>query len=277
MTHPTLPLHVHALRKAFDGVKVLDGVTLELSAGRVTALLGPNGAGKTTLLKCILGLVHPDEGSVTVGDRQADALGRYRADIGFMPQLPHFPGHMTGRELADMLDDLRGFQGTPDEELVAAFELEGEMDKPFRTLSGGTRQKVNAALAFRYSTPVLVLDEPTAGLDPVASLALKEKVRRCRAEGRTVVVTSHKLGDLQSLADEVVFLHEGRVRFHGPLSRLLERAGRDTLEEAIAELMRRGSLPPEDAPGAGRAGDAPGTGDVAEAAAPTRRELRLVR
>ena len=244
---PPLPLHVRALRKAFDGLQVLDGVTLELSAGRVTALLGPNGAGKTTLLKCVLGLVHPDAGSVAVGDREADALGRYRADIGFMPQLPHFPGHMTARELAGMLDELRGFDGTPDEELVAAFALDDDVDKPFRTLSGGTRQKVNAALAFRYPTPVLVLDEPTAGLDPVASLALKDKVRRCREEGRTVVVTSHKLGDLQTLADEVVFLHEGRVRFHGPLPGLLQRTGRETLEEAIAELMRRGDLPAEDA------------------------------
>lgn len=238
MSLPTLPLHVRALRKSFGDLQVLDGLTLEFGPGRVTALLGPNGAGKTTLLKCVLGLVHPDSGGVTVGDRDADDLGRYRADIGFMPQLPHFPSHMTGRELAAMLDDLRDFVGTPDEELVDAFELASDMDKPFRTLSGGTKQKVNAALAFRYPTPVLILDEPTAGLDPIASLALKEKIRDCREEGRTVVVTSHKLGDLQTLADDIVFLHEGRIRFHGTLRHLLQSTGRGTLEEAIADLMR---------------------------------------
>lgn len=285
MSLPALPLHVRALRKSFGDLQVLDGLTLTFDPGRVTALLGPNAAGKTTLLKCVLGLVHPDSGGVTVGDRDADDLGRYRADIGFMPQLPHFPSHMTGRELAAMLDDLRDFVGTPDEELVGAFGLGADMDKPFRTLSGGTKQKVNAALAFRYPTPILILDEPTAGLDPIASLALKEKVRACRDEGRTVVVTSHKLGDLQTLADDIVFLHEGRLRFHGTLPRLLQATGRTTLEEAIADLMRgEGGAGRRDRPaaiedGSGDPGgsaerDAPAGRATGEGAQP---ELRLVR
>ncbi|MDX1645846.1 MAG: ABC transporter ATP-binding protein [Longimicrobiales bacterium] len=269
---PAPGLHVRSLSKSFGSVLALDDLTLDFDSGKVTALLGPNGAGKTTLLKVILGLVHPDEGIVEVGRRRAtDASGAYRHEIGFMPQLPHFPARMTGRELAVMLDDLRDFEGVADEELVHAFGLEADLDKPFGTLSGGTRQKVNAALAFRYPTPLLILDEPTAGLDPVASLALKDKVRRCRQEGRTIVVTSHKLGDLQSLADDVVFLHEGRARFRGSLTTLLDATGRDTLEEAIADLMT--GRPVEGRPWSGSADTGPAGRQADEDPRPA---LRLV-
>ena len=239
-------VRVRSLTKAFGPLVVLDNVSLDFEGGRVAALLGPNGAGKTTLLKAVLGLVRPDEGSVLIDQTAIDSVGRYRESVGFMPQLPRFPSHMTGHELAAMLDSLRGFQGSADEELIDAFDLRDELNKPFKTLSGGTRQKVNAALAFRYATPILILDEPTAGLDPVASLALKDKVRRSRDEGRTQLITSHKLGELQALADDIVFLHEGRVQFTGSLEALLEETERSTLEEAIAELMGgvgRGGVP----------------------------------
>jgi Cu-processing system ATP-binding protein len=227
---------VHGLTKRFGAQTVLEGVGVDFVPGAVTALLGPNGAGKTTLLKILLGLVRPSSGSVLVDGRELDRLGHARRGIGYMPQLPHFPPHMSARELADMLDDLRGFAGEPDEELVDGLGLRNDFDRPFRELSGGTRQKVNAALAFRYRAPVLVLDEPTAGLDPAASLALKEKIRGCRAEGRTIVVTSHNLGDLDAMADAVVFLLEGRVRFDGTLRALFDLTGRDTLEKAIASI-----------------------------------------
>jgi Cu-processing system ATP-binding protein len=228
---------LRGLTKRFGPRTVLDEVELDFAPAAVTALLGPNGAGKTTLLKSVLGLVRPTDGSVWVDGEPIDERGHYRHRLGYMPQLPNFPPHMTGRELTGMLDDLRGFEGRPDEELLDAFDLHEDLDKPFRILSGGTRQKVNAALAFRYRTPILILDEPTAGLDPVASLALKDKVRESRAEGRTVLVTSHNLGDLEAIADAVVFLHEGRVRFNGSLDELLEATDRATLEGAIAGLM----------------------------------------
>jgi Cu-processing system ATP-binding protein len=228
---------LRGLTKRFGPRTVLDEVELDFAPAAVTALLGPNGAGKTTLLKSVLGLVRPTDGSVWVDGEPIDERGHYRHRLGYMPQLPNFPPHMTGRELTGMLDDLRGFEDRPDEELLDAFDLHQDLDKPFRILSGGTRQKVNAALAFRYRTPILILDEPTAGLDPVASLALKDKVRESRAEGRTVLVTSHNLGDLEAIADAVVFLHEGRVRFNGSLDELLEATDRATLEGAIAGLM----------------------------------------
>lgn len=243
LEHDSLVVSVGSLSKKFGSLDVLKSLSLTFEPGRVTALLGPNGSGKTTLLKCLLGLVRPDRGSVRIGRTTANGTGEYRHHIGFMPQLPHFPSQLTGWELANMLDDLRNFEGDPDEELLDVFTLRPEMDKPFRTLSGGTRQKVNAALAFRYRTPIMILDEPTAGLDPVASMGLKEKVRATRDEGRTVIITSHNLGDLESLAEHVVFLLEGRARFTGSLPQLLRDTERSTLEEAIADLMlKRGPL-----------------------------------
>ncbi len=236
-------LGVQGLSKTFGSLCVLDSLSLDFESGRITALLGPNGAGKTTLLKCVLGLVRPDAGTIVAGGAEIDASGAYRHDIGFMPQLPHFPAQLTGWELAAMLDDLRSFDGVPDEELIDAFDVRSEMEKPFRTLSGGTRQKVNAALAFRYRAPIMILDEPTAGLDPVAAMALKKKVRATRDAGSTVVVTSHNLGELEALAENVVFLLEGQARFTGTLEQLLHDTGRPNLEEAIADLMLgRGAL-----------------------------------
>lgn len=230
-------LAVRGLSKTFGSLKVLDSLTIDFTPGHVTALLGPNGAGKTTLLKGILGLVRPDTGAVSVGGQDTSHSSDYRHSIGFMPQLPHFPGHMTGWELTAMLDDLRKFSGEPDEELIKAFAVGDEMKKRFDTLSGGTRQKVNAALAFRYSAPIMILDEPTAGLDPVASLALKKKVQAKRDSGATVIVTSHNLGELESLAESVVFLLDGHARFDGTIDRLLADTSQRTLEGAIAELM----------------------------------------
>jgi Cu-processing system ATP-binding protein len=227
--------------KRYGGRAVLTDVDVCFRPGRVTAVLGPNGAGKTTLMKTLLGLVRPDRGTIRLGEETLDGSAEYRHQVGYMPQLPHFPENLSGRELAAMLDDLRGLRSPPDESLVDALALRPEMDKPFRALSGGNRQKLNAALAFRYGTPVLVLDEPTAGLDPVAARILKERIRGERDAGGTVLLTSHDLGQLQALADDVVFLLDGVVRFEGEVTQLLEAMGETELEAAIAALIQEGS------------------------------------
>jgi Cu-processing system ATP-binding protein len=233
------PVWVRAtgIRKRYGSLQVLDDVDVCFRPGRITAVLGPNGAGKTTLLKMILGLVRPDDGTVTLGDVKVNGGAEYRRDIGYMPQLPRFPENLKGWELTAMIDDLRGFQGPADESLIDAFGLRSEMDKPFRTLSGGNRQKLNASLALRYGAGVLILDEPTAGLDPVAARVLKDRVRAERDRGCTVLITSHEMGQLQSLADDVVFLLEGVVRFEGEVAELLALTGETELEGAIARLI----------------------------------------
>jgi Cu-processing system ATP-binding protein len=228
------------LRKRFGRNEVLKGVDVVIKGGRVTAVLGPNGAGKSTLIKCILGLVRADSGSLTVNGALVDDDPSHRADLGYMPQLARFPENLSGRDVVHLLRDLRGDALPEDDELFHALGLVPELDKPVRTLSGGTRQKLNAAVAFMFRPSILILDEPTAGLDPVASGIFKEKIARARDEGRSILLSSHVLSELDDLVDDVVFLLDGRVEFQGSLRRLREVTGEHRLERAIARLMQRG-------------------------------------
>jgi Cu-processing system ATP-binding protein len=230
-------IQLEAIRKRFGPLEVLRGVDLDIRPGRITAIVGPNGSGKTTIIKMLLGLVKPDSGRIVWNGHTLNGDWRYRERVGYMPQIVRFPENLTGRELLDMITDLRGGENAPDTELVGRFALEKDLDKPFRVLSGGTRQKVNAAIAFRFHAELLILDEPTAGLDPVAARALKEKVRKERDRGRSVVITSHNMGELDALADDVAFLLDGRIRHRGPLDALKAETGEPELEGAIARLM----------------------------------------
>ena len=237
-----LPLTVvstSGVTKRFGRVQALRGVDLAVKAGRVTAILGPNGAGKSTLIKLLLGLTRADAGSLAVQGREVGRDPAYRAHLGYMPQHPHFPENLTGREVVRLLRDLRDDAVPEDDELFDAFGLATELDRPVRTLSGGTRQKLNAAVAFMFRPALLILDEPTAGLDPVASGVLKAKILRVRHAGASVILVSHVLSELEELVDDVVFLLDGAVEFQGSLRRLKEVTGEGRLERAIARLMQR--------------------------------------
>jgi len=236
---PCAVIEGSGISKRYGRVSVLREVDLAVRAGRVTALLGPNGAGKSTLIRVLLGLARPDEGAVLVaGTPVADGPG-YRTAVGYMPQHPHFPENLTGREVVRLLRELRGHTMPEDDELFEAFALAAELDKPVRVLSGGTRQKLNAALAFMFRPRILLLDEPTAGLDPVASGLLKARIRGARQAGVSVLLVSHVLSEVEDLADDVLLLLEGRVEFQGSLRRLRELTGEHRLEQAVASLMRR--------------------------------------
>ena len=237
-------IRIQDLHKRYGRLDVLRGVDLALAPGRITGLVGPNSAGKTTLIKALLGHVRPDRGAISVDGAPIDAAGRYRARIGYMPQIARFPENLTGAELVAMLRDLRQDDPTVaarpiDDELVARLGLAPHLGKPLRTLSGGTRQKINAVLAFLFTPDVLVLDEPTSGLDPLASSTLKDKVLEARRAGRTVLVTSHVLSELEELCDDVVFLVEGKVAFAGTAAALSAATGEQRLERAVAKLMMR--------------------------------------
>jgi Cu-processing system ATP-binding protein len=235
-------IEIKGLTKNFGRQHVLQGVDLEIAPGRVTAVVGHNGAGKTTLIKAILGLSRPDGGTITIDGTPVNGDPAYRARIGYMPQIARFPENLSAGELLDMIKDLRGNSvAHVDEELISRLELADELRKPLRVLSGGTRQKVNAVIAFLFSPDLLILDEPTAGLDPVSSSTLKDKILAARAAGRTVVITSHVMSELEELADDLAFLIDGRVQFAGPLQRLKIETRQLNLERAIAHLMRRGA------------------------------------
>jgi Cu-processing system ATP-binding protein len=233
-------IRIESVSKKFGGLDVLKGVDLSIERGRITAIVGPNGSGKTTLIKMLLGLVKPDGGRITWENLVLNGDCHYRQRIGYMPQIVRFPENLSGRELLAMISDVRSrpsLDTSIDTDLIDAFSLEADLGKPFRTLSGGTRQKVNAALAFRFRPELLILDEPTAGLDPVAARALKQKVRKERENGRTVIITSHNMAELETLADDIAFLLEGRVRYRGTLEALKHVTEEPDLEGAIARMM----------------------------------------
>lgn len=232
-------IEITKLTKRFGANEVLRGVDLRIERGRVTGIVGPNGAGKTTLLKMLLGLSHPTSGDICVDGTFVNGDERYRARIGYMPQIARFPDNLTASELFAMLRDLRGDSGDLDEEMLNRFQLEPHLDKPLRVLSGGTRQKVNACLALLFRPSLLLLDEPTAGLDPLSSATLKDKIHALRADGVTVIVASHIMSELEELCDDVAFLLDGTVRYIGPVSQLTAMTRQANLERAIAALMIR--------------------------------------
>lgn len=230
-------IEIRSLTKSFGKVTVLSGIDVTFAPGRVTAVLGPNAAGKTTMLKTILGLTRPDGGEILINGVRVGADPSYKAMIGYMPQLANFPANLKGRELLEMLISLRPNAGDLDWRLAEFFGITDQLNKPIGTLSGGTRQKVNAIIAFLFSPEILILDEPTAGLDPVASGGLKAHVAEARSAGKTILVTSHIISEVEDLADDVVFVLDGRVRFAGSVASLRDGTRQHTLERAIAKLM----------------------------------------
>ncbi|HVX41023.1 MAG TPA: ABC transporter ATP-binding protein [Gemmatimonadaceae bacterium] len=231
-------IEIRNLAKRFGALEVLRGVTLSVGSGRVTGVVGPNGTGKTTLIKSLLGLTRPDGGDITIDGARVNGTDDYRARIGYMPQIARFPENLTARELFDMIRELRGDENV-DEELIELFRLREQFDKPLRVLSGGTKQKVNACLAMLFRPDILILDEPTAGLDPLSSAILKDKIHAKRGEGATIIITSHIMAELEELCDDVAFLLDGVVRFVGTVRDLKAATRQANLERAIAALMIR--------------------------------------
>ncbi|MDR8393179.1 ABC transporter ATP-binding protein [Aliifodinibius sp. S!AR15-10] len=228
---------IKGLRKAFGDQIVLDNLELEIPAGQATGIVGPNGSGKTTMIKHVLGLVKADEGTITVNGTKLNGHSDYRSQIGYMPQMARYPENMRVSELLDFIKEIRGVEETSEDELIELFELENELHKPLRTLSGGNRQKVGATLAFMFNPKIIILDEPTAGLDPKSSVRFKKLIREEKANGKTILLTTHIMSEIEELADHLIFLVEGKVRYDGPMSELMNLKQEDRLESAVAKMM----------------------------------------
>jgi Cu-processing system ATP-binding protein len=225
--------------KKFGKLKVLDDVSVTCNKGECIGLIGPNASGKTTLIKTILGMVVQDSGFITFNGNNILHHWQYREQIGYMPQIGRYPDNMTIGQVLDMMKDIRGNKVTLDEDLVNAFELKALMTKRMRTLSGGTRQKVSASLAFLFSPEVLILDEPTAGLDPVSSEILKEKIIKEKKNGKLILITSHILSELDDLVTQVIYVQDGQIRFHKSIEELCMDTGEKKLNKAIAHFMSK--------------------------------------
>jgi Cu-processing system ATP-binding protein len=225
--------------KSFGRLIVLNNVSVTCNAGQAVALIGPNGSGKTTLIKCLLGMVVPDSGFITFDKHNIQHHWEYRKHIGYMPQIGRYPDNMTIAQVLDMIKDLRKSPDAEiDNELIELFNIKSILNKRMRTLSGGTRQKVSAAIAFLFNPKVLILDEPTAGLDPESSEILKYKIVEERKKGKLVLITSHILSDLDELVSEVIYMQEGEIRFHKNVDELKKVTGEDRLSKVVASIMK---------------------------------------
>jgi len=234
-------ISVNKLVKKFDKNQVLKNINLTIEAGKVTAIVGPNGSGKTTLIKSILGLVKSTEGTIEVDGKLVGDDYLYRNQIGYMPQMARYPENLTGNEILSLIKSIRNSGEFSDENILASFKLRSEMEKPFKNLSGGTKQKFSALIAFAFNPKIIILDEPTAGLDPVSSSFFKDLVLIEKEKKKTIILTSHLMNEVQELGDEIVFLLEGEIKFKGTIKSLLEDKKETKLERAIAELMNQGN------------------------------------
>ncbi len=228
--------------KNFGKLHALDKVNLDLTEGKCYALIGPNGSGKTTLIKSLLGLVIPSSGEILFDGKSILHDWRYREKIGYMPQIGRYPENISIGQLIEMMKNIRPKEDRIDDELIDAFKLYKMYDKKMHALSGGTRQKVSAALAFLFHAPVLILDEPTAGLDPIAVEALKEKIISEKRKGKLVMITSHILNDLDDLATDIVYIFEGKVQYNNTMEALKKETNEKRLGKAIATLIRQKEL-----------------------------------
>ncbi|NCT76640.1 MAG: ABC transporter ATP-binding protein [Chitinophagaceae bacterium] len=227
--------------KHFGKLKALNNVSVNCTRGECIALIGPNGSGKTTFIKCILGMVVPDSGFITFNGKNILHDWQYRKNIGYMPQIGRYPDNMTIGQVFNMMKDIRRDAGNKrlDESLLAEFGLPQLLNKRMRTLSGGTRQKVSASLAFLFNPDILILDEPTAGLDPVSAEKLKEKIIHEKSKGKLILITSHILSELDDLITQIIYLQEGQLVFHKKLDELKQDTGEQKLSRAIAAVMKK--------------------------------------
>jgi Cu-processing system ATP-binding protein len=232
-------IRIDHISKKFRRIKALDDVSAQFDRGQVVSLIGPNGSGKTTLIKCVLGMVRPATGKIFVDDQLINGDPSYREKIGYMPQIGRYPDNMKVGQLFSMMKDIRNADDENlDTDLIVKFNLVSIFDKPMRTLSGGTRQKVSAALAFYFHPDILILDEPTAGLDPLSSEVLKEKIIAEKKRNKLILITSHLLSELDELTTHIMYLQEGKLQFFKNVETLREETGELKLGKAIAQIMK---------------------------------------
>lgn len=201
-----------AFAKSFGAVHAVRDLTCTIARGEVVALLGPNGSGKTTTIKAAAGLIRPSHGTVLIGDparpsTEADA----RLACSFLPQRVTFPESLTGQEVAEFYCRLRGRGSERIQEVMALTGLNGSSKRAVGTYSGGMTQRLGLAVAMAAQAPILLLDEPTAALDPDGTCAFYALIESRRADGQTVLFSSHQMGDVERLADRFVVMVAGRL------------------------------------------------------------------
>jgi ABC-2 type transport system ATP-binding protein len=216
-----LALDVNGLQKAFGDVRAIDGLDLTVAAGQVHGLVGPNGAGKTTLLRILFGLVAPDAGTVSLlGHEPAEAGERPTEGVGGFVEEPRFYPYLTARRNLELMADLDGGGDTRIDEVLSTVRLDDQADRKVGGFSSGMRQRLGLAASLLRRPRLLLLDEPTVGLDPTGARDMLSVVKTLSADGVTVIVSSHNMSELEGVCDWVTVMCDGRSVWHGSMERL---------------------------------------------------------
>jgi Cu-processing system ATP-binding protein len=229
-------IEIKNLHKQFGKLIVLDGLDLKINKGGIFAILGPNGSGKTTLIKCLLGMVIPNRGSISFEGENVLKKWHYRNNLNYLPQIANFPPNLTVIELINMVKNIRP-KPSNENELIELFGLNIFLNKKLGNLSGGTKQKVNLVLTFMFDSKLIILDEPTTGLDPISLIQLKKLIIKEKKAGKTILITTHIMSFVDEMADEIVFLLDGKIYFKGSVASLKKQTNNMNLEQAIANLI----------------------------------------
>lgn len=231
-------IEINNITKRYGKLTALDNVSVHFHKSECIALIGPNGCGKTTLIKSVLGIVLPESGEIKFQNEIIKGEFLYRRKIGYMPQIGRYPENMSIGQIIDMITEIRNPDSKPDHELIDAFKLKDIFSKKMNTLSGGTTQKVSAALSFLFAPEVLILDEPTAGLDPIASEILKDKIIKEKQKGKLILITSHVLSELDDLISSIVFMQDGHIKFRYSVDELQKISNEHKISKAISTILK---------------------------------------
>jgi len=231
-------IEIKGLDKYYGNHHVLKDISLDIREPGIYAILGPNGSGKSTLLKSIIGLVNPRKGTISVNGISVAGTHAYRNEISYLPQIAKFPDNLRVFELIRLIKDIRN-EEADESDLVKLFQVESDMRKRLRNLSGGTRQKVNMILGFLFDTPYLILDEPTISLDPVSLSKFKKIISDKKEQGKIIIYTTHIMNLVEEFSDHIILLLEGRIIFMGGLKDIYDETGTSSLENAISMLVEK--------------------------------------
>jgi Cu-processing system ATP-binding protein len=226
--------------KSYGKIPALNNISFEINKGESVAIVGPNGSGKTTLIKSIMGLVKTDSGKILFDNKNIENEYEYRSEIGYMPQIGRYPDNLTPNEIIKFIQTLRNTNFESNiKTIVEEFELTPHIDKKMRALSGGTRQKVSAILTFMFNPELYILDEPTAGLDPLTSIKFKNYIKQRNYKEKTIIIVSHLISEIEEIAKRLIYIMDGNILLNDSIENLKNYSNENDLATAILKIIER--------------------------------------
>ena len=239
--HP--PRNLFKLRKTQETVTAVDNVSFECKPGRIFGLIGPNGAGKTTTLRMIATMLKPTSGSINMGNIDVEKSPlTIRKKLGFLSCNTGLYDRLTAEEMVKYYADLYGMDpneyNTRKNELFSLLDIHTFADRRIAKLSTGMKQKINIARTVIHNPEVVVFDEPTSGLDIITSTNIIELIKRCKTEGKTIIFSTHRFGELKLLCDDIAIIHKGKLFYNGKYDEFESNKEADSIEDEFIRLTR---------------------------------------